>query len=436
MHWTLANSTRPSGGLFVTLNRRKPSSYARHVGANYAWRRGCYDTVLNQSCLALNFAEYGLLESSVTDCLIVGGGVVGLSLAYELAGRGLAITLIDHQEVGREASWAGAGMLPPGSWYTNHPVMEELASFGGELNRQWSQQLLETTGIDNEWNVCGGAYVASSDEQMALFATIFDRWSRRGIQVESIDATRLTDLEPSLGTLPQQLANIRGGYYLPEEGQLRNPRHMRALLQGCLTRGVRVSAPCRITELQATGGLVQGVTTDQGTIACDQILLAAGAWSSRLAKIWGFSLPVRPVRGQIILYPPQPSPLFKGNVHLDTLYAVQRRDGRLLVGATVEEAGFDKSTTTAGIRSLQNWATKVCPPLEHLTCERQWAGLRPASSDGLPYIGLAPRYSNLWVAAGHYRAGIQFAAVTAQVLADRVTGQPSPFDLHPFRLDR
>src|SRR5690606_396996 len=122
--------------------------------------------------------------------------------------------------------------------------------------------------------------------------------------------------------------------------------------------------------------------------------------------------------------------LLRGNVHLDEYYAVPRQDGRLLVGATVEYVGFDKSTTPKAIDSLTSWAGRICPPLGSVPLERSWAGLRPGSPDGLPYIGRGPSFSNLWVATGHYRAGLQFAAVTAMVLADHLMGRPSSFDLH------
>lgn len=371
-----------------------------------------------------------------TDSLVIGGGVIGLSLAYELSGRGQHTTLIDRQAVGQEASWAGAGMLPPGSWYSGHEVLEELATLSGELNPRWSAELLASTGIDNEFGCCGGVYLASSDDEWATLSAIFARWAERGTKVEPIDAARLVELEPSLGEFPQRLAQVRGGYHLPEEGQLRNPRHMAALRRGCESRGVQIAGPCQIVTAISEGSTINQVVTDQGTIACRQVLLAAGAWSSELADLWGFRLGVRPIRGQMILTPPRSPSLLRGNVHVDGLYAVPRRDGRILIGATVEDVGFDKSTTNAATRSLELWAKRVCPALADAPIERAWAGLRPASHDGLPYIGRAPRYSNLWVATGHYRAGLQLAAATAVVLADHVTGQPSPVDLHPFRIDR
>ncbi len=327
-------------------------------------------------------------------------------------------------------------MLPPGSWYSNHSALDELATLSGELNRRWSQELLESTGIDNEFEVCGGVYLASSDEEFASLTAVFQRWNQRGIEVESIDAARLAELEPALGDFAHRLARVRGGYHIPAEGQLRNPRHIRALVSGCLRRGVQITAPCQVKSLGMRGPSIVNVATDLGTIACEHVLLAAGAWSAEFADLWGFRLPVRPVRGQMILYPPLSPSLFKGNVHVDGLYAVPRRDGRLLVGATVEDVGFDKSTTAESIGVLKDWGANLCTPLADLPIEGAWAGLRPASLDGLPYIGLAPRYSNLWVAAGHYRAGLQFAAATALLLADHVTGLPSPLDLHPFRIDR
>lgn len=370
------------------------------------------------------------------DCLIIGGGVVGLSLAYELSGRGVATTLIDHQPLGREASWAGAGILTPGSWYESHPALDDLATLSGELNPRWAADLLEATGIDNEFRVCGGTYLASSREDLARLSAVFERWTEFGIRVDPIDSAALAQREPALSQPPHELVQRFGGYHIPQEGQLRNPRHVAALAAGSLKRGVRILTPCQVKSISARGTSVASVTTDGGSITCDQIVLAAGAWSAEIAELWGFRLPVRPVRGQVILYPVRSPALLNGNVHLDGFYAVPRRDGRVLVGATVEDVGFDKATTEAGLESLASWAQALCEPLVELPVERTWAGLRPASPDGLPYIGAVARYSNLWVATGHYRAGLQFASATAVALADHLTGRPSSLDLHPFRLDR
>lgn len=380
--------------------------------------------------------ECQTLFPETTECLIIGGGVVGLSIAYELAGRDVAVTIIDSQQPGREASWAGAGILPPGSWYIRHPLLDDWAQLSRELNRQWAAALRQATGIDNELHTCGGTYLVSSDERLAELTAIFEQWSRRGIEVESIDAGRLRELEPYLGESPQRLASRLGGFHLPQEAQLRNPRHLKALVGGCESRGVRIVAPCAATSLEVDRGNLRRVITDRGRVECDQVVLAAGAWSEPIAGSLGIRLPVRPVRGQVILYEAERPAILRGNVHLDGYYAVPRRDGHILVGATVEEAGFNPSTTPEGIDSLARWGAFLTPRFEDIPVERTWAGLRPASPDGLPYIGRCPRVGNLWIATGHYRSGIQFAAATATVLADLVTGRPTPFDLHPFRLDR
>lgn len=371
-----------------------------------------------------------------TDCLIVGGGVIGLSLAWELSRRGVECCVIDCRAVGRESSWAGAGMLAPGSWYSQHPALVELARLSFDLNANWSALLHEQTGIDNEFALCGGTYIATSDEQYQRFANLLSAWQAQGIEVLTLGGDDLRAIEPNLSRDAASHVETHTAFHVPQEGQIRNPQHLLALVAACRLNGVSIVKSCPVESVQFNGERVARVVTSMGECSPGTVVLAAGAWSGGVGRLLGASIDVEPVRGQMLLFGPQPEPVLAGNVHIDSTYAVSRRDGRLLVGATVEHAGFDKSTTPEAIERFTTWGRRLSDYLATCPVEKSWAGLRPGSADGLPYMGQSDRHSNLFVSSGHFRAGLQFAAASAQVMAELITGAETSMDLQAFRIDR
>lgn len=371
-----------------------------------------------------------------TDCLVVGGGVVGLSIAYELAGRGVECVVVDRQQPGREASWAGAGMLPPGSWYHDEPQLEELARQSAQITPRWSQELLELTGIDNEWRVCGATYLATTHVYQQHFAQVFSRWSGLGIEVQRVTSDEIRAVEPALGAGIVRLADQHPAFYVPGEGQLRNPRHVAALIAGCERRGVRIAGECEIHQMQRSEGGVSQVVTSLGACWPRQVVIAAGAWSAEVGALVGVEVPTMPVKGQIVLFEPLPPRVLRGHVHIDSTYALSRQDGRILIGATIEHAGFDKEPRSEVTEQFAAWGRGLSVELANAKVQRAWAGLRPGTPDGLPYIGPLADLTNAWIATGHFRAGLQFASGTAEVIADSILGEPLSLDLHPFRFNR
>lgn len=369
------------------------------------------------------------------DCFILGGGVVGLSLAFELAGRGERVVVVDKQTPGREASWAGAGILPPGSWYNDHPSSIELAAHSLRLNPQWAAELQQLTGIDNEYRVCGGVYVASDPGHAVRLAEKFALWSELDIPWQAIDAAELRQVVPGVSDQLCQRAEKFGAYYVSGEAQLRNPRHLQALVAGCERRGAAVGYPVAVQSVEQQRDETFRVTTNTGTCSAARVAIAAGAWSGQVAKLIDIHLPSKPVRGQMVLFHTG-AMLQHGNIHLGPRYLVPRLDGRLIAGTTVEEVGFDKSTTPAAIDDLVSWALRLLPKLNDAPVEKTWAGLRPASGDELPYLGAVPGVHNAYVATGFYRSGLQFAAAAAVSLAESMHGGTPPIDLYPLRVDR
>ena len=365
------------------------------------------------------------------DVIIVGGGVIGLSIAYALAREGIIARVLDRREVGREASWAGAGLIPPVSEHAQaaiHPSVA-LRSWSASLFPVWSQALRDETGIDNGYRRSGGVDVAATEDEELALKTTAGRWRIEGIVHERLAAADILRVEPALNP------SLRLVYFLPDRAQVRNPWHLRALSSAVTRRGVRLEPWQAVQQLTHRGGRIVSVQTNAGELACGWVIMAAGAWSGSLLGSIGVNAPTPPLKGQIVLLRHE-RPLLRRIVEHGKNYLVPREDGRVLIGATEEHAGFDKRSTPAAVRDLLSEALWLCPVLEQAEIEASWAGLRPGSIDTRPYIGLAPGFDNLIVATGHKRAGLQLSPATAELVADLVTGRTPRLDLDPFRIDR
>ncbi|MCI0680923.1 MAG: glycine oxidase ThiO [Gemmataceae bacterium] len=358
------------------------------------------------------------------DALILGGGVIGLTTAYYLARAGVRVQLLDQGDFGQEASWAGAGILPPGNPRCARTPFDRLRAHSVAMFPQLSDDLKELTGIDNGYLRSGGLEFVGPDAAHAV-----EEWGGEGIEVQHLTASDLHQREPLLA------ADLGAAVFLPEMAQVRNPWHLRALIEGCKRLGVQLRPGEAAQALVRDGPRVRAVRTAAGDIAAATFVVAAGAWSDQLLATIGCRLGVRPVRGQIVLLHPD-KPMLRHILLWGARYLVPRGDGRVLAGSTEEDAGFDKRTTAIGVQGLLELAIELVPALAQVAVERSWAGLRPGSPDGLPYIGVVPGIDNLFVAAGHFRAGIQLSPGTALLLKELILKEPPGTAAGAFRLDR
>jgi glycine oxidase len=362
--------------------------------------------------------------SLLPDVVIIGGGVIGLSTAYYLARAGARVTLVDQGDLGRQASWAGAGIIPPGKPNLARTPYDLLRAHSSAMYPTLSQELLGATGIDNGFVVCGGLEFDDPCEQSHT-----DEWRSEGIAFREAGPDELRSMR--WGLAPE----LSRAYFLPEMSQVRNPRHLRALEAACKKLGVDLRPGCHVHGLVKGSGKVQSIETAVGPIKAGKYLLSAGAWSDRLLEQVQWRLGICPVRGQIAL-------LNSGEAGVRPLllmgkrYLVPRTDGRVLIGATEEDAGFDARPTAGGIAGLLEFAASLVPGLAAAPLERCWAGLRPGSPDGLPFLGTVPGYENFFVAAGHFRAGLQLSPATGLVLSELLLERPPSIPLEAFRLDR
>ena len=367
------------------------------------------------------------------DVLIVGGGVIGLSLAWELSQHGAKVCVVDRGQLGMEASWAGAGMIPPGparslsegsNWDAATPF-EQLAGLSQQLHQEWHERLLELTSIDNEYRADGAIHLAFTEDEAKVLDKKAERWKQLGIAYQAIDAEQLSEFEPALAS---QAAKFARAYHLPGETQLRNPRHLQAVLAACQMAGVVLRPGVAVHQFAVSKNRLSQAMTSDGPIAAEQFCLAAGSWTGQLAASLGLELPVRPVRGQIVLLK-GPSGLIRRTINVGPRYFVPRRDGRLLVGSTQEEVGFLKENTAEGVGELMRFAQSITPEIAPLPIETCWSGLRPGTADDLPYLGQLPELENGWVATGHFRSGLQLSPATAVVMRSLMLGQESPVEV-------
>jgi glycine oxidase len=366
---------------------------------------------------------YNNCMSQHPDVLILGGGVIGLTVAYSLARENIRVEIVDRDDFGQEASWAGAGIIPPGNPASARTPFDRLRALSSEAFPALSRELRERTGIDNGYLRCGGLVIPEDHEDADD-----QEWRGEGIRCEELTASEVRLLEPNLA------AGSGRALHLPDTAQLRNPRHVKALVAGCASLGVRLRPGCPAVGL-VCGDQVTGVTTIEGRLTAGHYVIASGAWSDSLLGQVGWRPGIRPVRGQIALLNTG-APLIRRVLMHGKRYVVPRPDGRVLVGATEEDVGFDKRTTAAAIRDLLDFAISLVPGLADAPLERSWAGLRPGSPDGLPFLGRVPGVANLFVAAGHFRAGIQLSPGTATLMTELILGRPPTIPLDAFRLDR
>ncbi|MHB1558827.1 MAG: glycine oxidase ThiO [Isosphaeraceae bacterium] len=375
-----------------------------------------------------------MTTSKCGDIVIVGGGVIGLSIAYALAREGLRPILLDRREPGREASWAGAGLIPPiadrppGGGVSLNPLAA-LRGWSARLYPEWSAALQDETGIDPGYRRTGGVDVAWTAHEDDALRAAAGQWRAEGIAWERIPPGDHARVEPALNP------KLRSVYFLPDRAQVRNPRLLAALKAAVVRRGAVLEGYRAALGFTIDGRRITAVRTEAGEIPCGRAIVAAGAWSGGLLEPAGVRAPTPPIKGQIVLLRAE-RPLLRRVVEHGKNYIVPRDDGRILVGATEETAGFDTRPTAAGARDLLGEAIRLCPALGEAAIEATWAGLRPGSVDGRPYLGVAPEVENLILATGHRRAGLQLAPGTAELVVDLVLGRTPRLDLSPFRPSR
>ena len=351
------------------------------------------------------------------DVVCVGAGAIGLLIAHDLAERGLRVAILDRGALGREASWAGAGIIPPASFEHASNAYGRLRAISYQRFAELAAEILSSTGIDIGYRRTGGIEIARTPEDVALLNEARPLRHTLGVTSESINQERLAEIEPGL--------NASAADWLPELAQIRNPRFLGGLVERCRQLGVTLIEHSPVVDFLRDGDQISAIRTAEGEeIVAGHFVVTAGAWSGELLARFGQSLPIYPVQGQIIVYETP------GNdVHHIILegkrYLVPRDDGLVLIGATEEEVGFAKQVTDGALEELRAFACDLFPSLSHREIRHAWAGLRPGNKLGHPIIGQLDPLDNLWLATGHFRHGLQQSPGTARLIADWITATPS-----------
>jgi glycine oxidase len=369
------------------------------------------------------------------DVIVVGGGVIGLSIALELAEQGASVTVLERGDFGREASWAGAGILPPGNLAAIDSPEAQLRALSHALWPTWAGSLVEQTGIDVGYRRSGGLEVRLSSLCRGTEGDPDDlehevaAWRAESITVQELTPADLAEVEPAISP------EVASAYRLPDLGQVRNPRLLDALVAACAARGVRLCAGCPVLGFDQRDGRITAVRTEMHVVQAGRYCVAGGAWSRGILTSIGVETAIEPVRGQIVLVS-HLSRLFSHVIQVGPRYLVPRDDGRILIGATEEHVGFEKKNTACAVSGLLAFGTTVVPAIAEARFEKAWSGLRPGCAKGLPYLGRVPGHENLFIAAGHFRSGLQMSPGTARVMRQAILDQETDIPLESFACDR
>src|SRR5579875_1609533 len=351
------------------------------------------------------------------DILVIGGGLIGCSIALRLAQQKLRVSVFDQGKPGMEASSAGAGMIAPQGETTQPDAFYELCAASRDLYADFVAEVEELSGRKVGFRRDGTLMAALDEDQQHELQEIYEAQTKAGLKVERLSPPEARRRSPQLSE------EIRDALFIPEDYWIDNVRLMEALEQACRRVGVSFYPHAKVTRLIASNGRVESaeIRAESGSIsghyAAGQFILAAGAWSGEIAATLGISLPVKPCRGQMIEF--EGAEDFPFVLRAGHHYLVPRSGGRVIAGSTMEYASFEKAVTGEGLRSILEGAVRMAPMVKKLRFRAAWSGLRPDTEDHLPILGCG-EIRNLVFATGHFRNGILLTPITAQLISELI----------------
>jgi glycine oxidase len=367
------------------------------------------------------------------DAIVVGGGIIGCTLAYELQKRKIQTLLIDQGQIGRESTWASAGIIGPPSGETLPPHRAELADRSEKRYARLLESVAEDSAFDPSYLRIGKVLVAFTEAEVEIAQSRVLWQVNHGYEARWIEPDEVREIEP---TIPAE--TILGAYYTPDGGGLTGHRVTEAIADAFRNAGGEVREYTAATGLLLENDRITGVDTPQGPIHSDTVALCAGAWTRFLGGSISRYLPVIPVKGQMIGVVPESNGSRPRHVTgtISGGYVVPRVDGTVAVGASLEHRGFDKRVTAKAFSHATALMEKVSPALLQAQFSSAWAGLRPGTEDDSPIMGPVPGYEGLWVSTGHFRTGIQLAPGSAVLMADAISNKRVDNLLSQFSLER
>ena len=352
----------------------------------------------------------------MVDVIVVGAGLIGMLTARELQQRGARVLLLERGKAGGESTWAGGGILSPLYPWRYTDAVNVLAHYGHQAYPQIAEALLAESGIDPEYTR-SGMLILDQNEQDAARGWVL-RWH---MQMDVLKAAALREQEPALNSA------VSSALWLPQIAQLRNPRLIKSVVGSLRHRNIVCMESADVTALEIENNRVQGVRTAQTTFRADNVLIAGGAWSANIIKQMTRPPQIQPVKGQMILFKGEPG-MLKSMILSQGRYLIPRRDGRILAGSTLEYSAFDKSITDNALQDLRDAAISLLPQLATLPVEHHWAGLRPGTHQGVPYICQHPDIHGLYINSGHFRNGVILGAASARLMAELISNTAPTID--------
>jgi glycine oxidase len=337
------------------------------------------------------------------DCIVVGGGIIGMTTARELALRGLSVSLFDSGILGQESSWAAGGILSSMRPWSENPESAELSAQGMASYQQFVTELKEQTNIDPEYYRSGLLMINQSDVEHSR------KWVNKNHIAHS----------DSYDAYPAKMQISGDTLFLPDIAQVRVPRLLKALRASLQNLNVTIKENMPVTRMNINRGICNSIQVGTDKYHADSYVITAGTWSSKLFREKSGHVSVEPVLGQMLCMK------FSKQV-LDTMildgghYFIPRIDGHVLIGSTMENVGFEKKTTDSARKELMDWACALWPDIEEAEFVRHWSGLRPSTENGKPYLEQLADHENIFINAGHFRKGILQAPVCATKIVEMV----------------
>ena len=380
-------------------------------------------SVNNEGCAGIShWSRFVASGNELADVIIIGGGIIGMLTARELHHAGVDVMVVERGPLGGESSWAGGGIISPLYPWRYSDAVTQLAQISKAIYPALAEQLQDESGIDCELTSSGLLFAGLREQTEA------EDWAYNwSMELHAIkDEKLIHEIEPRVSP------DISTGLWLPGIRQVRNPKMVKALRGSFESLGIGYREHTPVMDLIIDGGAVKGIRTSGDELTSALVIIASGAWSAGFIK-HERNVSVEPVKGQMIMFRGEPG-MIRRMVLSSGHYIIPRRDGRVLAGSTLEHTGFDKSTTESASVELRQAAIEIVPALADLEIERHWAGLRPGTRHGIPYICEHPDIKGLYINAGHYRNGVVLGPASARLMAEMVLGCQPTLNPAPYAL--
>lgn len=365
--------------------------------------------------------------STTTDVVVIGGGVIGCAIAYNLAGRGVRTLLVEKNQPGQEASAAAAGILAVASGRSQRGPVYQLKRAGQAMYPALVRELEEQTGVDLEYQTVGLLELIRTDADEKKYVRLTELRKEQGYPVAWLSSSEVRRLEPTVTT------DVRAAVHFSGDHHLHNGKLAAAWAEAAALRGVVVCTGTTVNEARIVNGQVTAVRIGDEWMSVGTVVIAAGSWSRQVGEVFGVTIPVEPAKGQMIAVR---MPQLRHVIAWDDHYLVPRKNGEVVIGSTVEFIGHNKDVTLEVVQRLIQRSAALVPGIGAAPLSRFWAGLRPYSPTRRPILCRAPGLNNVVLATGHHRNGIVLAPITGELIGELITTGQTSLSLEPFALPR